>query len=313
MPPTHRWTTFIVSYILIGSTFGNPLPVSAQTALVNFVQNGGGFIGSQWNGFERTIGQQVNMNDLVLQLWADQSGTENCGGCNVTYTVVPAQASHPVLAGVPSPFTFFADGHDAGSQVVFAVDPSTVLMTVSSGREGVLVREFGGGRVVNFSHAANYLNQGITLQDPNIQQLYINAVNWACVLQVDVDIEPHSCPNYLDIQSDGVLPVAIVGTANLDVSTIDPNSVRLEGIAPVAGRDKKDVTRPVVGRQNVCDCTTGGDDIADLSFTFSIPELRVALGDLEPVDEVEVVLTLTGVLRDGTPFEGKDCVVILNR
>ncbi len=130
---------------------------------------------------------------------------------------------------------------------------------------------------------------------------------------VDIDIKPRHCPNFLDIKSNGVISVAIVGTPNLDVSTIDPDSVRLEGIAPVGGRDKQDVTTPVVGRQDVCDCTTGGDDIADLSFTFSIPELRVALGDLEPVDEVEVVLTLTGVLRDGTPFEGKDCVVILNR
>jgi len=182
-PPEYTWNgtnpppdDFQCVIHLNGLTFGTPLPVSAQTALVNFVQNGGGFIGSQWNGFERAIGQQTAMNDLVLQLWPFP---DNCGGCTMTWTVVPGQESHPVLAGVPSPFTFFADGHDAGTQVVFAVNPSTVLMRSPGGGPAVLVREFGSGRVVNFSSAANYFS-GLTLQDPNIQKLYTNAVNWAC-------------------------------------------------------------------------------------------------------------------------------------
>jgi hypothetical protein len=50
----------------------------------------------------------------------------------------------------------------------------------------VLVRQLGTGRIVNFSFAPNYyfddmgaIQDPVTLQDPNIQQLYVNAVNWA--------------------------------------------------------------------------------------------------------------------------------------
>ena len=165
---------------LNGATFSSGLPVSAQTALVDFVRNGGGFVAGQWNGYERVQNRQQSMLDLVLHTWGDHSGNRNCGGCDVIYTVVAGQETHPVLVGIPSSFTFFADGHDTGSQVVYSPVPSTVIMTIPSGRPGVIVREFGNGCVVNFSHAANYhpFTGGLTLQDSNIQQLYANAVAW---------------------------------------------------------------------------------------------------------------------------------------
>ncbi len=185
-PPENAWdgtnpslAGFNCVVHLDGATFSSPLPVGAQTLLETFVNGGGGFIGAQWDGYERAIGQQTSMNNLVLQLWAD-GATDNCGGCTITYTTVPARAGHPVLTGIPSPFSFFADGHDAGSQVIYGVNPSTVLMTAPSGGPAVLVRQFGSGRVVNFSHAANYGGTQLTLQNANIQALYINAVGWAC-------------------------------------------------------------------------------------------------------------------------------------
>jgi hypothetical protein len=163
---------------LNGSTYWAPLPVSAQLALVDFVRNGGGFIGAQWNGYERVVGQQTSMNDLVLQLWAN-AGSNNSGGGSITWTTVSGQESHPVLAGIPGSFTFNQDGHDAGDQVVYPTDPSTVLMRSPAGGPAVLVREFEDGRVVNFSVAANY-SGSITLQNATIQQLYLNALNWVC-------------------------------------------------------------------------------------------------------------------------------------
>ena len=59
-------------------------------------------------------------------------------------------------------------------------------MQVSTGGAAVLVRDFGSGRVVGFSFAPNYpwddqgqLHDLLTLQDPNVQHLYLNAVRWA--------------------------------------------------------------------------------------------------------------------------------------
>lgn len=163
---------------LDGATFSTPLPTQSQAALENFVSSGGGFIASQWDGFERTTGIQTGLPDLVLQLW-NTGNDQDCGQCTVTYNVVPGQETHPVLAGVPSSFTFFADGHGAASAVQYATNPSTVLMTIPAGGPAVLVRQFGSGRVVNFSWAPDYITTQ-TLFDPNVQKLYTNAVNWAC-------------------------------------------------------------------------------------------------------------------------------------
>jgi hypothetical protein len=175
---------FDVVVHLNGSSYEAALPTEGQNALASFVSNGGGYVGAKWNGFEH----QPQMNDLVLQgFGGDPAGPEqSCGHCQVTYEADAAGAGHPVLAGLPASFTFTADGHDAGPQIAFASNPSTVLMRVPSGAAAVLVREIGSGRIVNFSIAPNYyfddlgnIQDPVMLQDPAIQQLYINAVQWA--------------------------------------------------------------------------------------------------------------------------------------
>ena len=175
---------FDVVVHLNGSSYEAGLPLEGQNALASFVSNGGGYVGAQWNGFEA----QLQMNDLVLQgFGGDPAGPEqSCGHCPVTYEADAAGAGHPVLAGLPASFTFTADGHDAGPQVQFASNPSTVLMRVPSGSPAVLVREFGAGRIVNFSFAPNYyfddlgaIQDPVMLQNLTIQQLYKNAVQWA--------------------------------------------------------------------------------------------------------------------------------------
>lgn len=57
------------------------------------------------------------------------------------------------------------------------------------------------------------------------------------VVPVWVDIKPGSDPNCLNSDGHGVIPVAVLGTADFDVTLIDPATVRLEGMA-VAVRGK---------------------------------------------------------------------------
>jgi hypothetical protein len=158
---------------------GQTLSAAAQSALVDFVRAGGGYIGSQWNSYEATLGQDV-MQDLVLAGFPG-SPEENCPSCAITYSVAEGQEAHPLIAGIPSSFTFEADGHLGGPQVEFATEPSTVIMQLPSGTPGVIARNLGDGKVVSFSFAPNYslAGDGRTLQDVNVQQLYVNAVRWA--------------------------------------------------------------------------------------------------------------------------------------
>jgi len=164
---------------LNGFTYNVGLASSAQEALKTFVSNGGGFVGAQWNGYEEVVSQQSQMPELVL-LGASAEDGEMCGQCTVTYNTVPGQESHPVLAGLPSSFTIQADGHDASAKL--ESDPSTVvLMRVPSGGPAVVASQLGSGKVVNFSFAPNYADfaeDRHSLEDPKVQQLYINAVRW---------------------------------------------------------------------------------------------------------------------------------------
>jgi hypothetical protein len=166
---------------LNGNTVGPEylLSTAAQEALVNFVRAGGGFIGSQWSGYEASLGQDA-MQDLVL-MGFDGPDNDNCFICGMTYTPVTGLENHPVLAGITSGLDFVADGHVSGGLTPFQSHPSTVLMTVPSGFPGVVVRSLDAGRVVNFSFAPNYGSggDGQTLLDSDVQQLYVNAVRWA--------------------------------------------------------------------------------------------------------------------------------------
>lgn len=127
-------------------------------------------------------------------------------------------------------------------------------------------------------------------------------------LNVEVDIKPQSCPNPINSKSKGVLPVAILGTSNFYVTEIDVSSLELEGVPPLRS-NIEDETAPIINRREVCDCTTSGPDgFDDLTLKFSTQVIIAALGSINDGDEV--ILRLTGNLNNGTPIEGKDCVII---
>jgi len=125
-------------------------------------------------------------------------------------------------------------------------------------------------------------------------------------LEVPVDIKPNSCSNPINARSNGVLPVAILGTEDFDVNEIDPKSVRLEGI-PSKGSKLKDVATPDQLEENGCN-DFGPDGYTDLTLKFKNQEIIKALGDVS-LGEV-LTLELSGNLKDGTPFAGEDVVVI---
>jgi hypothetical protein len=124
-------------------------------------------------------------------------------------------------------------------------------------------------------------------------------------IAADLDIKPRSCPNPFNVGSMGVLPVAVLGTASLNVHTIDAGSVRLEGVAPLRS-SIEDVAAPPIGREE-CACTTAGPDgLADMTLNFDSPSIAATLGTV--ANGEERALTLTGQLVDGTRFEARDCV-----
>ncbi len=124
---------------------------------------------------------------------------------------------------------------------------------------------------------------------------------------VDIDIKPSSCPNPLNVRSKGVLPVAVLGSEDLDVTTIDVASIRLADVAPIRS-ELEDVAAPVSDGEE-CECTTEGPDgYLDLTLKFKTQDIVQALGEV--VNGEVLVLTITGELSDETPIEGADCILI---
>jgi hypothetical protein len=132
-------------------------------------------------------------------------------------------------------------------------------------------------------------------------------VGTTCPVAVGVDIKPGSCPNPLNVMSRGVVPVAVAGANDVDVNTIDMASIRLAGVGPI--RSSYEDVATAATDANECECTEEGPDgHVDLTLKFETRELVGALGELSDGDVL--TLRLTGVLQDGTPIEGADCIVV---
>lgn len=137
-------------------------------------------------------------------------------------------------------------------------------------------------------------------------------------IPVSVDIKPGSCPNSFNVKSNGVLPVAVLGAIDFDVTTIDPGTIRLTRepvdcfVQPIRW-SCEDVATPFEGE--LCDChDLNGDGYMDLTLKFDTQELVNCLA-LEEVAGETIPLTLTGNLKEedgGTPITGDDCLRVLN-
>jgi hypothetical protein len=141
-------------------------------------------------------------------------------------------------------------------------------------------------------------------------------------ITVPVDIKPGGCPNPWNTKSDGVMPIAILGTAGFDVTTVDPATVRLAGVAPMrsALEDVATPFEPFTGKTEALACVSlGPDGFVDLSLKFDSREILAAIQESlgrEVVDGTALIVPLTGNLTEaagGREIRGEDVVVILKK
>lgn len=133
------------------------------------------------------------------------------------------------------------------------------------------------------------------------------------VIGVGLDIKPGSCPNPINRTSKGVVPMAILGSDDFDVSEINVSTVNIEGIFPAKSifEDVATLYDPGPdGLDDKMDCTSEGPDgYTDLLLHFKTETLAPILAGYVKNDVV--ILTIQGELNDGRVFRGEDIIVIV--
>ena len=145
----------------------------------------------------------------------------------------------------------------------------------------------------------------------NIATLPCSAATSESVIKVAVDIKPGSCPNPLNVKSKGILPVAIPGTDDVDVTQIDPDSILLAGLPPLRW-DFEDVATPYDADTTQDDCLAcsqnGPDGVLDLTLKFNKQHIVAAIGSVS--DGECMPMEISGEFWDGTSIVGADIVRI---
>jgi hypothetical protein len=126
----------------------------------------------------------------------------------------------------------------------------------------------------------------------------VEEVPGTCYIEIDIDIKPQSYPNCFNLNGNGVIPVAILGSADFDVSEIDVLTLTF------AGMDVR------LKGNGAVQCS-----VEDVSGDFTSPEgAPDGYPDLvcQFVDDPDTwapddgTATVEGELLDGTAFRGTD-------
>jgi hypothetical protein len=113
-------------------------------------------------------------------------------------------------------------------------------------------------------------------------------------LAIDVDVKPGSDPNCFNINGHGVVPVAILGSTELDVANVDASSLSFGGLS----------VRVRGNRSPQCNVEdTNGDGYPDLVCQFE--------DDSAAWVEGTDMATVEGRLFDGTRIAGSDSICLV--
>lgn len=147
------------------------MPLASQTALVNFVQAGGGLVASEWTNWKVAANNSFSTLSTILPVTASSQYT---GGASLTYTKADGDA---VLdAGLPSSFTFTTDNFSGVESYFTAKSGAQTYFTSSGGA--------GGAGVVGWTNGSGRVLQLSTVAGPNelanasYALLLQNSVNW---------------------------------------------------------------------------------------------------------------------------------------
>jgi len=151
---------------------------------------------------------------------------------------------------------------------------------------------------VSSVYLRDFTNNNITLSQADLIDMgFSTCFNIFDRILVDIDIKPGSGPNSINLDSEGVIPIAVLGSSTFDVATVDQTTLEFQGnTARVKGKSNN-----IGSFENI-----NADDFTDLVVQFPVNGLDFTEDDTEG--------TLTGNLKaefGGTSFQGTDDICIV--
>jgi uncharacterized repeat protein (TIGR01451 family) len=202
---------------------------------------------------------------------------------------------------LPSGVTYL--DHSAGEGIY---NPSTGVWTL--GNLGSIESTFLGSIGNTFLHIAVKVDEGtvgttvtntaeVTAMDQDDanpdNDSYTIAIAIQSHLGARIDIEPGCNPSFIDLSSNGVIPVAILTTENFNANSVDGGTVTFG----------PDHAQPIHSDAYFED--VNGDGNLDWIGRFRTQETGIEAGDTEA--------TLTGKALDGSNFQGTDSIVTVGK
>ncbi|MCH8053383.1 MAG: hypothetical protein IH895_04930, partial [Planctomycetes bacterium] len=142
-----------------------------------------------------------------------------------------------------------------------------------------------------------------------------------CPTERTLIVKQGACPAPVNPNSNGVIPMLLVGDEDFDVNNVDLASLELrrcdgagEAATPLADHTEvDDLNHPFAGEVGCGECACNdnqeSDGISDLKLKFRTDTTLAALG-LTASGGVTTV-ELTGSMLDGSTFVARDCVVVV--
>lgn len=269
--------------VLVYHEWTKNLPPGGQTALVDFVSNGGGLVTGEWTIWAACVGDVVFLEPILPATGDSFCSYYNTPPDTTNYEQVTADVI--LNHGVDSSFNITLGDVDGTEQVLLPKPGATVFYNSSqTGYAGVVGWNYGAGRAISYST----LISDVELGNTDYNQLFINSILWTVEGKyVDIDIKPGSYPNSINLRSRGVVSVAVLTTDDFDSSKLDPASVVFADAPPL--------------RWAIVDVDFDGD--MDSILHFKVRELNL--------DESSTEAILSGKTFDGISLFGKDDVQIV--
>jgi uncharacterized delta-60 repeat protein len=270
-----------------GSDQAQGLTIDAQGRVVAVGPSSGDFGVARYN-LDGTLDASFGVGGLVK---TDFSG----GSSDSAFDVVVTADGHIVAVGGSSPGPGSANfavarydstgnldaGFGTGGKVTTAFStPASNALDVLAQPDGKVVA-IGGTRDLSVSGSGDFA-----------LARYLGA---ASAITVAVDVKPDSADNVIPLQSNGVVPVAILSTASFNAADVDPTSVCF-GDAEAAAERACVARQPQGHLEDV-----NGDGRLDLLLQYDVARTGI--------DRGETQACLTGKTRGGTAIEGCDSIL----